>query len=164
VTAPRHQPSGAQNRRAARERAKALAAAGQYELKLLVRAADCEPLLLTGDLSEDDLTTGGRLSVALTELLPDMVRYPAERLEEEHPRALSLHALTLPGSRTALGEATPADLELARQEIDRQTFELACWRRWLELIAQALPPGKTVREALDLEQFRALQNIGRRRA
>jgi hypothetical protein len=58
----RHQPSGAQNCRVARERARVLAAAGQLELKLLVRAADFEPLILTGDLSEDDLTTSGRLA------------------------------------------------------------------------------------------------------
>ena len=73
----RHQPSGAQNRRASGERAQALAAAGQLELKFPVAVADCDPLLRTGDLSEDDLTTGGRLSVAMTELLPDMVRYYA---------------------------------------------------------------------------------------
>ena len=155
----RRQPSGARNRRVARERAKALAADGQYELKLLVRAADVEPLILTGDLSEDDLTSGGRLAAALAELLPDMVRHYAARLEEPHPRALSLHALPLPGSRTALGEATLADLDRVRQEIDRQTLELACWARWLGLIERTLPPGKTVREALDLEQ----QPMGSRR-
>ena len=83
-----------------------MAAAGQLELKLLVRAADFEPLILTGDLSEDDLTTSGRLAAALAELLPDMVRHYAARLEEPRPRALSLYAFALPGSRTALGEAT----------------------------------------------------------
>jgi hypothetical protein len=49
--------------------------------------ADCEPQLLTGDLSEDDLATGGRLSAALTELLPDMVRHYASRLEEPARRS-----------------------------------------------------------------------------
>ena len=78
----RHQPSGAQNRRVARERAKALAADGQYELKLLVRAADVDPLILTGDLSDDDLTTSGRLAAALAKLLPDMVKRYAGRLED----------------------------------------------------------------------------------
>jgi hypothetical protein len=113
----RRQPSGAQNRRIARERAGALAAAGQFELRFPIRAADVEPLVLTGDLSDDDLTTGGQLSAALTELLPDMIRHYAARLEEPHPRALSLYALALPGSRTALGEVTPADLELARHHL-----------------------------------------------
>jgi hypothetical protein len=108
------QPSGAQNRRVARERAEALAATGQLELKLPVRAADFEPLILTGDLSDDDLTSGRRLAAALAELLPDMVKHYAARLEEPQPQALLLYALALPGSRTALGEATPADLELAR--------------------------------------------------
>ena len=42
---PHPQPSGAQNRRVARERAKELAEAGQLEP--LVRVADCEPLVLT---------------------------------------------------------------------------------------------------------------------
>jgi hypothetical protein len=31
-----------------------------------------------------------------------------------------------------LGEATPADLELARHEIERQTLELSGWSIWLE--------------------------------
>jgi len=117
------QPSGAQIRRVARARAKALAADGQYELKLLVRAADVDPLILTGDLTEDDLAAGGRLAAALAELLPDMVRHYAARLEEPHPRALSLHALPLPGSRTALGEATLADLELARHYLWDQALD-----------------------------------------
>ena len=110
----RWQPSGAYNRRIARERARALAADGQYELRLLVRAADCEPLIITGDLSDDDFATPARLSAALTELLPDMVRHYASRLEEHEHQAVSLYRLTLPGSRTALGEATLADLELAQ--------------------------------------------------
>ena len=37
--------SGAANRSRAKERAKELAAAGQLELKFLVRVADCEPLV-----------------------------------------------------------------------------------------------------------------------
>jgi hypothetical protein len=53
--------------------------------------------VLTGDLSEDDLATPARLSAALAELLPDMVKHYASRLEEHGPRALSLYALTLPG-------------------------------------------------------------------
>jgi hypothetical protein len=44
----------------------------------------------TGDLSEDDLATGGRLSLALTDLEPDMIRHYAARLEEPPPRALSI--------------------------------------------------------------------------
>jgi hypothetical protein len=100
-----------------------------------------------------------QLSAALTELLPDMIRHYAARLEEPHPRALSLYALALPGSRTALGEVTPVDLELARHHVGDQLFELVCCKRWLELIARALPTGKTVREALGLEQ----QPMGSRR-
>ena len=42
----RPQPSGAANRSRAKERARAQALAGQLELKLLVRVADCEPLVL----------------------------------------------------------------------------------------------------------------------
>ena len=155
----RRQPSGAQNRRASRERARALAAAGQLELRFPIRAAGFEPLLLTGDLSEDDLTSGGRLAAALADLLPDMIRHYAARLEDPPPRALSLYALVLPGSRTALGEAIAADLERARHEIERQMHQLSGWSTWLERIAQVLPTGKTVREALGLEQ----QPMGSRR-
>jgi hypothetical protein len=78
----RPQPSGAQNRRVARERAaKALAATGQLELKLLVNVADFELLVQTGDLSEDDLTNPVRFAAAMVELLPEMARcYAAEQL------------------------------------------------------------------------------------
>jgi hypothetical protein len=55
------------------------------------------------------------------------------------------YALALPGSRTALGEATLADLELARHEIERQTLELSGWSIWLERIARPRPP-RTRRE------------------
>jgi hypothetical protein len=207
----RRQHAGAQNRRVARERARALAADGQLELKLLVRVADCEPLNLTGDLSDDDLTTGGRLSAALAELLPDMVRtyagrletgqlelrflvavaaldplvqtgdlseddlttggraspavaelFPnmvrtyAGRLEDPKPGSRDDYAFTLPGSRTHLGEATPADLELAKNNLRDEALERAGWRRWFELIARALPPGKDRAGALTLDQLRVL--------
>jgi hypothetical protein len=159
----RPQPSGAANRRASRERAaKALAEAGQLELRFPVRVMDCDPLIQSGDFSEDDLTTSARLSAALAELLPDMVRHYAKRLEEQEPRALSLYALTLPGSRTALGEARLADLEIAQQEIRRQAVELVRWHRWLQLIAPKLAAGETVQDVLDLEQLRALRSLGRR--
>jgi hypothetical protein len=136
---------------------------GQLEIKFPIHVADCEPLVLTGDLSEDDLATPARLSAALAELLPDMVKHYASRLEEHGPRALSLYALTLPGSRTALGKATLADLELARHHLRDQAFELARWDRWLELIAPALATGKTVQAALDLEQLRTMHHLSRPR-
>ncbi len=41
----RPQRSGAQNRKMAKDRARELAEAGQLELKFLVRATDCEPLI-----------------------------------------------------------------------------------------------------------------------
>jgi hypothetical protein len=129
----RPQPSGAQNRRAARERARAQALAGQLEIKFPIRVADCEPLVLTGDLSEDDLATSARLSAALAELLRDMVRHYASRLEEHEPRALSLYALALPSSRTALGEATLADLEIARHNLRREASLGRARDDWSEL-------------------------------
>ena len=46
------------------------------------------------------------------------------------------------GSRTLLGEATLADLELARQEIRSQALKLAHWKGWLELIAPKLAAGR----------------------
>jgi hypothetical protein len=91
----RPQPSGAQNRRVARERAKELAEAGQLELKFLVRVADCEPLILTSDLSENDLQTSVRLSSAVAELWSDMVRHYAKRLEEQQREPSSLYRLEL---------------------------------------------------------------------
>jgi hypothetical protein len=45
---------------------------GQLEIKFPIHVADCEPLVLTGDLSDDDLATPARLSAALVELLPDL--------------------------------------------------------------------------------------------
>jgi hypothetical protein len=143
------------------------AEAGQLELKILVRVMDCEPLVVTGDLSEDDLQTPARLSAALAELWPDMVRHYAKRLEELPSEPATLDRLILPGSRTLIGEATAADLEIAQQEIRRQAVELVRWNRWLQLIAPKLAAGKTVQDVLDLEQLRAMQlramrSLGRR--
>ncbi len=110
--------------------------------------ADLDLLVQTSDLSEADLLNPARLSAPLGELVSDVVRRRAKRLEEFEPRAPSLYEVALPGSRPALGDATPADFEIARIEIERQARELSCQRRWLALIEQALPTGKTVREAL----------------
>ena len=108
------------------------------EINLVIRMADLDPLVQTGDLSEDDVANPNptRLSAALAEFLPDMVNHYASRLEEHEPRALPLYRLPLPGSRTRLGEATLADLEIAQHEIRRQAFELAQWNGWLRVIVR----------------------------
>jgi hypothetical protein len=72
---------------------------------------------------------------------------------------LPLDRLILSGSRTPIGEATAADFELAQNYLRDEDLERACWKRWLELIAAALPPGKTVQEVLSLEQLRTMRYL-----
>ena len=96
-------------------------------------------------------------------LFPDMVRHYGKRLEKPRGEPSSLYRLELPGSRTTLGEATLADLEIARHHLRREAFELARWKRWLELIAPALATGKTVQQILSLEQLRAMRSLSRSR-
>jgi hypothetical protein len=72
-----------------------------------------EPLIVTCDLSDDDLLLPARLSAV--ELLPDMIPYYAKRLEERQREPATLYRVVLPGSRTLLGEARLANLEIARQ-------------------------------------------------
>ena len=80
---PSHrQRSGAQTRKMAKERARERASVGQLELKLhwtsattrsFIRVEEFEPLVATGDLSDDDLLMPARLSAALVELLPGVI-------------------------------------------------------------------------------------------
>jgi hypothetical protein len=152
--------SGAQNRRASRERARELAEAGQLELKLLVRVTDCEPLIVTGDFSEDDARQAfGGFGRTLPRHDPSLRRASGGAACEPS----SLYRLTVPGSRTPIGEATLADLELARHQLRREAVELARWDRWLQLIAPTLATGKSVQEVLDLEQLRVMHRLGRPR-
>jgi hypothetical protein len=130
--------------RAKERAAKALAEAGRLELKFSVNVADCDPLVQSGDFSEDDLTPA-RASSAAAELWPDLVRHYAKRLEEQQREPSSLYRLTLPGSRTALGEARLADLEIARHHLKDQALELAGWDGWIQAIAPALAAGKPCR-------------------
>jgi hypothetical protein len=88
-----------------------------------------------------------------------MVRHYAKRLEEQQREPSSLYGLIVPGSRTPLGEAILADLEIARHYLRREAFELTRWDRWLELIAKDLATGKTVQEALTLDQLRVMHHL-----
>jgi hypothetical protein len=137
-----------------------MALAGQLELRFSVNAADCDPLIESGDSSEDDLTPA-RASSAAAELWPDMVRHYASRLQEQQREPSSLYRLALPGSRTTLDEARPVDREIARQEIRRQAFELARWDGWIWLIAPAQATGKRVQDVLDLQQLQTMRRLGR---
>jgi hypothetical protein len=126
--------------------------------------ADLDLLVQTSDLSESDLTNPTRFSSALAELLPDMIRHYAARLEDLKPEPRNDYEFTLPGFRTRLGEATLADLELAQRHQQNQARESVTFCSWFELIKQALkalPPGKTVQEALTLEQLRVMRNQAR---
>ena len=160
----RHQRSGNQNRQRARQRARAKAETGQIEIKFVANVADYDPLVAAGDLTEDDVGSPTRLSSALAELQADMARaLAALHMEEREPRALSLYAMSLPGSRTPLGEARRGDLEIAKPEIRRQILELVWWDRWLDLLEPKLTTVKSVQTGLDLQQLRALRHLAKPR-
>jgi hypothetical protein len=159
----RPQRSGAAGRSRAKAREKELAEAGQYELKFLVRVEDLEQLVVTGDISEDDIQTPARRSAAVAELLPDLARRHAKHLEEQQREPSSLYALALAGSRTPVGEATLVDLEIARHHLRDQALELAGWDGVDSSDRARAGGGKTVQEVLDLEQLRVMHRLGRPR-
>jgi hypothetical protein len=80
----------------------------------LIRVEEFEPLVVTGDLSENDLLMPARLSAGLVELLPDMIPHYAKRLQEQQREPSSLYRLELPFLRTL---ATP---ELRHLRSDRE--------------------------------------------
>jgi hypothetical protein len=96
-------------------------------------------------ISEDDLTTPTRLAAALAELLPDMARHYAGRLEDPKPETRNDYAFTLSGSRTRLGDATPGDFEIARHEIATDTTDSADVRPAIPERLTAPNPGRAVR-------------------
>ncbi len=69
---------------------------GSSSSSFFAHAIDYEPLVATGDLSEDDLQTSVRLSLAMVELLPDMIRHYAKRLEGLRSEPSSLYNSNCP--------------------------------------------------------------------
>jgi hypothetical protein len=122
-----------------------------------------DPLVASGDLAETDLQMPARLAAALAELLPDMARHYAARLVGPRSEPSSLYRRLLPGSRTTLGEARLADLEIALHEIKNQAIELKQLDGWIRAIAKELTIGKTVRETLSLDQLRVLRHLAKPR-
>jgi hypothetical protein len=94
-----------------------MALAGQLELRFPVRVEDIEPLVLTGDISEDDILKPARLSVAMSELLPDMARYYASRLDELQREPATLYRLE-PWSAACLRSISNGQPAMARRGPD----------------------------------------------
>jgi hypothetical protein len=149
----------------AKDRARERASARQIEIKFLANVADFDALVGAGDISEDDLATPApsRISAALAEVLPDLARDRAKHLEEQQREPATLYQVVLPGSRTTLGEATLADLEIAWNHLRDQVFDLIWQSRWFKLIAKALPTGKTAQEVLSLDQLRVMRHLSKPR-
>ena len=86
---------------------------------------------------------------------------PVAQGEDQAQRVVHLAIGTLlmfplPGGMR-LGDATRGEIETAAQFYHSQATNMAVKGRWLDLVAKAVPKGKTAGEVLDDERLKALQ-------
>lgn len=67
----------------------------------------------------------------------------------------------LPGGKR-LGDASRDDISQASRFYEKQAGDMAHKARWLQLIAQSVPPGKTVRGTITEDRLRELQEEAKR--
>lgn len=84
-----------------------------------------------------------------------------QEIQRQTSRVVSLAAGTLlmfplPGGK-ALGQATRTEIAAAAEFYGRQAADMGSKSRWLQLIAQSVPDGKTVSDVLSDKRLRELQ-------
>jgi hypothetical protein len=87
----------------------------------------------------------------------------AQSARVAHLAAGNLLAFPLPGGKR-LADATREDVSKAAGFYDSQARDMGVKARWLSLIAQSVPAGKTVAEALTDKRLRELQQEAQRDA
>ena len=87
----------------------------------------------------------------------------AEGARRAVAHAETLLAFPLLGGRH-LGDAQRAEIEAAAEFFTRQAGDMAAKGRWLRLVAEALPHGRTVAQTMDEMALRRLQAEARRHA